>query len=48
MISFINRTPGELSIKLNYDEANNFFGNVDIVNHFDDTITAEDAKVAKK
>lgn len=48
VISFINRTPGELSIKLNYDEANNFFGNVDIVNHFDDTITAEDAKVAKK
>ncbi|ECF7008289.1 DUF4845 domain-containing protein, partial [Salmonella enterica subsp. enterica] len=28
-------------------EANNFFGNVDIVNRFEDTISAEDAKVAK-
>lgn len=48
VISFVNRTPGALSIKLTYDETSNFFGNVDIVNHFDDAITAEDAKVAKK
>lgn len=48
VISFVSRTPGELSIKLSYDEANNFFGNVDIVNRFNDTITAEDANAAKK
>lgn len=42
-----DNTPGQLSVKLNYDEASNFFGNVSIVNHFEDTITADDAKIAK-
>ena len=48
VVEMVDNTPGQMSVKLKYDEANNFFGNVDIVNHFDDTITAEDAKVAKQ
>lgn len=48
VVEMLDSTPGQLSVRLNYDEASNFFGNVDIVNHFTDTITAEDAKVAKK
>ncbi|MGL5252746.1 MAG: DUF4845 domain-containing protein [Moraxella sp.] len=39
--------PGSLSIKLKYTEVSNFFGDVDIVNRFEDTITAQDAQAAK-
>ena len=46
-VEVVDNTPGAMSVKLKYDEANNFFGNVDIVNRFEDTISAEDAKVAK-
>lgn len=48
VVEVIDNTPGAMAVKLNYAETNNFFGNVDIVNRFEDTITAEDAKVAKK
>lgn len=48
IVEIINETPGEIAVKLTYNEVNNFFGNVDIVNRFEDTITAEDAKLAKK
>lgn len=48
VVEMLDSTPGQLSVRLNYDEASKFFGNVDIVNHFTDTITADDAKVAKK
>lgn len=48
VVEIIDNTPGAMSVKLKYDEASNFFGNVEIVNHFVDTITAEDAKLAKK
>lgn len=47
VVEIIDNAPGQLSVKLSYDEASNFFGNVDIVNHFEDTITADDAKIAK-
>ena len=47
VVEVVDNTPGAMSVKLKYDEANNFFGNVDIVNRFEDTISAEDAKVAK-
>ncbi len=47
VVEVVDNTPGATSVKLKYDEANNFFGNVDIVNRFEDTISAEDAKVAK-
>lgn len=46
VITITDNVPGALSINLKYEQANNFFGNVDILNRFDDTITAEDAKVA--
>lgn len=48
VIEVVDNTPGALSVKLNYHEVNNFFGNVDIVNRFEDTITANDAKTAQK
>lgn len=48
VVEMLDSIPGQLSVRLNYDEASKFFGNVDIVNHFTDTITADDAKVAKK
>lgn len=46
VITITDNVPGALSINLKYEQANNFFGNVDILNRFDDKITAEDAKVA--
>lgn len=48
IVEVTDNTPGAMAVKLNYNEVSNFFGNVDIVNRFEDTITAEDAKVAKK
>ena len=48
VVEVVDNTPGAMSVKLKYDEASNFFGNVDIVNRFEDTISAEDAKVAKQ
>lgn len=48
VVEVTDNTPGAMAVKLNYNEVSNFFGNVDIVNRFEDTITAEDAKVAKK
>ncbi|MFW2177468.1 MULTISPECIES: DUF4845 domain-containing protein [unclassified Moraxella] len=48
VIEVVDNMPGAMSVKLNYSEVNNFFGNVDIVNRFEDTITAEDAKLAKQ
>lgn len=48
VIEVTDNTPGEMTVKLNYSETNNLFGNVDIVNRFEDTITAEDAKAAKQ
>lgn len=46
VIEITKNTPGDMSVKLKYDEESNFFGNVFIVNRFEDDITAEDAKVA--
>lgn len=43
-----NKTKGNMSVQLVYEESGNFFGNIDIVNRFDDKITAEDAKLATK
>lgn len=48
VIEVTDKTPGALAVKLSYDETSNFFDNVDIVNRFEDTITAEDAKAAKQ
>ena len=47
VVETIDNTPGQLSVKLKYDEAHPFFGNVDIVSHFEDAITVDDAKIAK-
>ena len=47
VVEVVDNTPGAMAVKLNYTETSNFFGNVDIVNRFEDTITAEDAKIAK-
>lgn len=47
VIQIIQKTPGAMSVKLVYEEESNFFGKVFIVNRFEDTITAEDAKNAK-
>lgn len=44
VITVVKSTPGDMSIKLAYEEESNFFGNVFIVNRFDETISAEDAK----
>ena len=46
VIEFTSTTPGAMSLKLKYSEESNFFGNVFIVNRFEDEITAENAKVA--
>lgn len=48
VISFVKNTPGDMSIKLKYDEESNFFGTVFIVSRFEETITAEDAKLASQ
>ncbi len=48
VVQVVDNTPGAMSVKLNYAETNNFFGNVDIVNRFEDTISADDARVAKE
>lgn len=48
VIQVIQKTPGAMSVKLVYEEESNFFGNVFIVNRFEDTITAEDAKNASQ
>lgn len=47
VVEVVDNTPGAMAVKLNYTETSNFFGNVDIVNRFEDTITADDAKIAK-
>ncbi|ELA09706.1 hypothetical protein MOMA_04870 [Moraxella macacae 0408225] len=46
VVKIVKGTPGDISLKLVYAEENNFFGNVFIVNRFEDSITAEDAKSA--
>lgn len=43
VIKFISDKPGNLKIKKDYTVVNNFFANVDIVNHFEGEITAADA-----
>lgn len=48
VITLVKKTPGDISVKLKYEEENNLFGNVFIVNRFEDTITAEDAKAASQ
>lgn len=48
VIEVVEKTPGAMTVNLNYSETSNLFGNVDIVNRFEDTITAEDAKAAKQ
>lgn len=47
VISFTNKAPGNLSIKLNYSEEHQYYGSTFIVNRFEKTITAADAAVAK-
>lgn len=46
VVTVTNKTRGNMSVQLTYEESSNLFGNVNIVNSFDDTITAEDAKLA--
>lgn len=48
VVEVVNNAPGAMTVNLNYSETSNLFGNVDIVNRFEDTITAEDAKAAKQ
>jgi len=45
IITFNNQKVGQLAVHKKYSETHNFFGNVDIVNRFEDDIPAvEDAK----
>lgn len=46
VVTVISNTPGALAVSLRYQETRNLFGQVDVVNRFEDTITAEDAKTA--
>lgn len=46
VVTVTNKTKGNMSVQLTYEESSNFFGTIDIVNRFDETITAEDAKLA--
>lgn len=46
IVEVTNKTQGKMSVQLIYDESSNLFGNVNVVSSFDDTITAEDAKLA--
>lgn len=48
VVQVTKKTPGAMSVKLVYEEESNFFGNVFIVNRFEHTITAEDAKNASQ
>lgn len=47
IIVFTNKTPGNLSIKLNYSEEHQYYGSTYVVNRFEKTITAADAAAAK-
>lgn len=47
VITFTNKTPGNLSIKLNYSEEHQYYGSTYVVNRFEKTITAADAAAAK-
>lgn len=48
VVKIIKNTPGDISVKLVYEEESSFFGNVFIVSRFEETITAEDAKLASQ
>lgn len=47
VITFTNKTPGQLSIKLHHSQESVFYGNTKIVNTFEKDITAADAAAAK-
>lgn len=44
VILFTNKTPGNLQVRLVYEETYQYYGNTYIVNRFDRPITAADAK----
>lgn len=44
VIIFTNKTPGNLQVRLVYEETYQYYGNTYIVNRFDRPITAADAK----
>lgn len=46
-LTITDTTPGQMSVHTEYQEVNNFFGDVDIVNRFSDDITAADAAASK-
>lgn len=48
IVEVVDKTPGAMAVELNYVETSNFFGNVDIVNRFNDKLTAEDVKLSKQ
>lgn len=48
VVVITNKNRGNMSVQLVYEESSNFFGNIDIVNRFDDKITAEDVKLVSK
>lgn len=48
ILTITNSNVGSLSVKQEYSNVSNFFANVDIVTHFSDEITAEEARLAKK
>ncbi|WP_298978354.1 DUF4845 domain-containing protein [uncultured Psychrobacter sp.] len=44
IFTFTNKKPGQLAIYKNYQETNNFFANVDIVNRFEGDIDVTSAE----
>ena len=44
IFTFTNKKPGQLAIYKNYQETNNFFANVDIVNRFEGDIDGTSAE----
>lgn len=44
VIVFTNKTPGNLQVRLVYEETSQYYGNTYIVNRFDRPISAKDAK----
>ena len=44
IFTFKNKTAGQLAIHKKYEDTNNFFGNVDIVNRFEGDITPAPAE----
>ena len=44
VFTFTDKKPGQLAIHKKYETTNNFFGNIDIVNRFEDDIDATTAE----